>query len=112
MHCEAATFGKHPLGAVGLSWGRERVLQGEERRHTALASLIPARAAGGVVTAKGRAPKGDVVELMLESGEARQAVLHVSRGPDAVEGDLNAIRVTQTDAEGTVTGGLTVVVRS
>ena len=111
MHCQAATFGRHELGAVGLSWGRERVVVGEERRLALHASLVPARAVAGVVAAKGRAPATGVVERALESGEARRAVLHVLRGPETVEGDLNAVRVTQVDAKGMVTGGLTVVVR-
>jgi hypothetical protein len=112
MHCEAAAFGRQALGAIGLSWGRERVLQAEERRDALHGGLVPARAAGGVVAAKGRAPATDTMELTLEPGEARQAVLHVSRSRDAAEGDLNAIRITQSNAEGEVRGGLTVVVRA
>jgi hypothetical protein len=112
MHCEAAAFAAHGLGTIGLTWGRERVLHGDERHIALHASLLPARAAGGVVAAKGRASTADNAALTLEPGEARQAVLHVSRGPDAAEGDLNAVRITQTDANGVVRGGLTVVVRT
>jgi hypothetical protein len=111
MHCRAAALGTHELGAVGLTWGRERVVVGEERRLALHASLVPPRAVGGLVAAKGRLPTTDAVERELEPGEARRAVLHVLRGPETSEGDLNAVRVTQLDADGVVNGGLTVVVR-
>lgn len=111
MHCQAASLGRHELGAVGLSWGRERVVVGAERRLALHASLVPARSVGGVVAATGRASSADSLDRPFEPGEARRVVLHVGRGAETVEGDLNAVRVTQVDEAGVVTGGLTVVVR-
>jgi len=112
MRSEAGCLGRHRLGTVGLSWGKDRVLDNGERHEALHAGLVPLRAAGGVIASRGRAPTADAVDLTLEPGEARQAVLHVARGPDTTDGDLNAVRITQTDAEGTLTGGLTIVVRS
>lgn len=112
MHSEAGCLGRHPLGAVALTWGRDRVLDNGARREALHAGLVPLRSHGGVIAARGRAPTADTVDLTLEPGEARQAVLHVARGPSAVAGDLNAVRITQSDTEGTLTGGLTIVVRS
>jgi hypothetical protein len=59
-----------------------------------------------------RGEGSDSIELVLASGEARRALLRVAPEGEAAGGGLSAIRIAQEDAQGTVRGGLTVVLRS
>ena len=57
LQCNVAAAGGQPLGAIGVSWGREQVLRGEERLsalHAEASSLC--EGSGVMVASKGRAP--------------------------------------------------------
>ena len=105
--CELAHFGNTPLGDVGLQLGKRipqpnASVSGRERRFPTMGRLEKP-----VMEAQERD-----LALKLLPGEARAAVITLTRNPNTLSGELQVVEIRQVDAETQqIVGGLWVVLR-
>jgi hypothetical protein len=111
LGCRFAQFGETPLQNFGLILGRE-VLHVPSLENPM--ELLDANFRLKGVGVLRQAPSDDVRSRMraeMAPGEVRQGILVVERNPETRQGDIHAIDVIQTAEDGTVVGGLTLVVQ-
>jgi hypothetical protein len=112
LGCQFAQVGETPLRDVGL------VVEQEPRM---VAALVAATARIGTPTLGLRPRAGrltnaittdrqPVIQLDLEPGEVRQAVLYVGRNRETRPGDLHVVAIRQLDQREQLQGGLAVIV--
>lgn len=98
-----------PINAIGLTRGDGRMLPDENGK---LREAEPV----GVRGAKRRKVRPDiltrVLDFDLQPGEVAEANLHAKGNPDTPRGLMHVLEIRQTDAVGTLIGGLSVVLRN
>jgi len=112
LGCRFAQFGETPLKNFGLILGREvlHVPSLENPMELLDDPRFRLKGVGVLRQAAGDEPRARM-RAEMAPGEVRQGILVVERNPDTRPGDIHAIDVVQTAEDGTVVGGLTLVVQ-
>jgi hypothetical protein len=110
--CDFVQFGETPLKNYKVDVGAERVVMPKVQDPREIDDPNRPRLRGtGPLSRVGLTHPRARLSLEMEAREMCQGLLYVERNPDTRPGDVHAIDVAQVAEDGTIVGGLTVIVR-
>ena len=111
LGCQFAQFGETPLRPVRLGLTNERIFAEVKENPLELLDTAHRLSRKGVITIPRPDRTGNSLTVDMKAGEIREAVLYIVRNPKTRAGDLHAVNVAQKDPDGSLIGGLTLLIQ-